>query len=304
MYEGITRGYPKVRAKLSRRLAGFIALMRPFTILGALLAGFGLNYFFAFLSGKPTSFWFSLLVGLVLGFLQAGGQALNQSIEEEIMIDKLNGKTYRPTVEGIISPEESLTFAFCLFLVGVSLAFTLNPIFGWFALIITFFAVTYSAPPFRVKRYFLINNLHQGIARGLMPALYVGSAYGYGYYALLFGLPLMLWVTGAQTTKDFADVKGDKAFNIQTLPVKLGFKKALVVMAAFMLSGFALLNYLIAISVFPLKFLVLNALILPSLFIIYALGQGMVIKQFENNAAWVTFYATLGLFYLLPPILI
>lgn len=301
-YKGIKQLYPKV--PLPQKIRGFVALMRPFTILAAVVAGFSLNYFFAMLSGRGTTIVFSVLVGLVLGLLQSGGQALNQSLLVEMEIDKVNKKNYRPTLRGIVTFEEGKIFAFFLFLAGISLAFVLHSSCGFFAVLITLFAISYSAPPFRVKEKFFLNNFHQGIARGFLPALYVASAYGYGVYAELFGLVLAVWVIGAQTTKDFSDVKGDREFGVMTFPVKLGKTKALCLMSLFMGASFLLLNTLIHIGAFPRLFLYLNLLTLPSLAIVYALHKDLKLKRWENNLGWLLWYFTLALWYLLPAILI
>lgn len=301
-YEGIKKEYPKL--PLPEKIRGFIALMRPFTIIAAVIAGFSLNYFFATLSGKATTFFFSVLVGLVLGLLQSGGQCLNQSLLVEMEIDKVNAKTYRPTLRGTVTFEEGKIFAFFLFLAGVSLAFMLHSSFGLFAVLITLFAITYSAPPFRVKEKFLLNNVHQAVARGFLPALYVASAYGYGVYAVFFGLVLAVWVVGAQTTKDFPDMSGDRKFGVMTFPVKLGEKKALWLMSVFMAVAFLLLNIFIHIHIFPRAFLYLNLLIIPSALITYGLKKGLKLERWENNLSWLLFYVTLGCWYVLPPLII
>lgn len=301
-YEGIRKLYPKV--PLPEKIRGFIALMRPLTILAAVVAGFSLNYFFSSLSGKSTSFWLSILVGLVLGFLQAGGQCLNQSLLVEMEIDKVNKKDYRPTLRGTVNFEEGKIFAFLLFLGGVALAFILSTSLGLFAVLITLFAITYSAPPFRVKEKFLCNNIHQGIARGFLPVMYVASVYGYGWLAVLFGVVLVLWITGAQGSKDWGDVEGDRKFGVMTFPVRLGKKKALWLMSGFMAVAFLLLNLFLILKLFPHSFSVLNVLIIPSAIIVYGLHKDVRLERWENNLSWLVWYITLALWYLLPPFLL
>jgi len=302
IYEGIRKLYPHV--PLPEKIRGYIALMRPITLLAAVVAGFSLNYFFSLLSGKSTSFFFSVLVGLVLGLIQAGGQVLNQSLLVEMEIDKENKKTYRATLRGTVSFEEGKIFAFLLFLGGLTLAFILTTSLGLFAVLITLFAITYSAPPFRVKEKFLWNNLHQGIARGFLPIMYIASIYGYGLEAILFGLVLAIWIIGAQASKDFPDMVGDRKFGVMTFPVKLGKKRALWLMTCFMGMAFLLLNVFLILKAFPYLFSVLNVLIIPSAIIVYGLHRDIRLKRWENNLSWLMFYLTLCLFYLLPIILL
>lgn len=301
VYEGIRKRFPHI--PLSKKIRGYIQLLRIFTLIAAILAGFSLNYFFATLSGRETTFLSSLLVGLVLGFLQAGGQSWQQSMTKEVEIDKIN-KPYRPVVKAIISLNEGKMFSALLFFIGVTLAFVLNVNLGVFALIITFFAVFYVAPPLRMKKRFFLNNLWQGIARGLLPAVYVASAYGYGKFAVLYGIPLMIWVTFCQTTKDWDDIRGDSKYDIKTLPVVLGKERTLKVMLAGIVFSFSILASFIILGYFPTNFFLLLTLLVPSVFIVISLKREWVLFKLENNCAWIFFYACLSLWYLLPVVLV
>jgi len=296
-YYGIKSGYPRIR-RCFGRFTDFAVLVRPFTLLGAFVAGFCLDILF---SRPSLSLLHSVLVGLVLAFLQAGGQVFNQSIREEIEIDKINGKTYRPTVDGRVSIEEGVFTSFIFLLSGISIAFALGDTYGLWAVVIAFFAIAYTSPPFRVKRYFLLNNVWQGVSRGLLPAIYVASSYEkYGLLPVFYGVMLAVWVTGAQTSKDFSDVRGDRVFKIETLPVRLGNEKALRVMTYIMAGGFVLLNLFILFEIFPVSFSVLNILAIPSALIVLTIKRNIRIQTFENNLGWVLWYSTLGLFYVVP----
>lgn len=303
-YEGIKRGYLNLQ-KISKKLSDYVSLCRPFTIFGAFLAGFFLDVLFSRLSSNPLNLFHPILVGLTLALIQGGGQVCNQSISEEVMIDLINGKDYRPTVNGRISLKEAKIMSIILFSLGILLAFSLNVSYGMFSLLIAFFAVAYTVPPLRMKKRFLLNNLWQGVARGLLPAIYVASAYeGYGLLPVFFGVALALWVTGAQATKDFCDVRGDSAHGVKSFPVVLGEKGALNLMSFFMAVAFVCFNVFVMLGYFPLNFIVLNALILPSTFIVIGLKKNLKVKFSENNLSWVFFYGTLGLFYLIPAFLV
>jgi len=296
---GILQRYPNLR-RLSCRVADFVALCRPFTLLGAFIAGFSLDIAF---SGSLTPH--AILVGFTLAFLQAGGQVMNQAIADEVAIDRLNEKVYRPTVDGRISLTEAKIVSLLLYGAGIWLAFNLSAAYGLFSLLITFFAVAYTVPPFRVKRFFLLSNIWQGIARGMLPAVYVSLAYPeYMSLAIPFGVVLGVWVTGAQSTKDFGDERGDRAYGIKSLPVVLGWDAALILMSLLMFMAFCLLNLFIPLRLLPESFAWLNVLLIPSTVIIYGLAKGMKFKYGENNASWIAFYGTLSLFYILPTLLI
>lgn len=303
-YYGILKGYPRIR-KAFGKLSDYVSLCRPFTLLGAFLAGFFLDVLFSKFSPNGINILHAFLVGITLAFLQGGGQCTNQAIAEECEIDKLNGKDYRPTVNGKISLKEAKIISLALFSFGILLAFCLSFTYGIFSLLIAFFAIAYTVPPLRIKKYFLLNNIWQGIARGLLPAVYVSSIYsGYGSLPLLFGVVLVLWIVGGQATKDFCDVRGDKIGGIKTFPVVLGEREALMLMQIFMSGAFALLNLFIFFGLFPSSFIALNILILPSIFIIVGLKKGLKSEYFENNISWGFFYGCLMLWYFIPAVLI
>jgi len=301
-YYGIKRGYPRLKRLISEKISAYIQLIRVFTLLGAWMAGFFLDVLFS----KPyLNLSHSFLVGMTLAFLQAGGQSFNQSIREEVEIDKMNGKVYRPTVSGRMSLKEGKIISSILFLCGILLAFSLNVNYGMLSILIAFFAVAYTSPPFRIKKRFFLNNLWQGVARGLLPAIYVASAHqDYGLLPVFYGIMLAVWVTGAQASKDFPDLRGDRVYGIQTFPVKLGVDGALKLMSILIFSGFVILNFLILSSSFPINFLVLNILAIPSALVVYGSKKNIVLKFAENNLSWCCFYGTLGLFYMLPVLLI
>lgn len=244
-------------------------------------------------------------MGLIMALLQSGGQALNQSIEEEVKIDVINGKTYRPTVEGILSLKEGKIISTILFAVACLMAGLMNLVFFAACLVISFFAIAYTVPPFRVKKYFLVSNVWQGVARGLLPWLAVSTLFpGLGWFPLWTGLPLMVWCFGAQATKDFGDEVGDKRYGIKSFPVVLGRDLAIVAMIFFMGMGVVLLNWLVSLGWLPLKFLTLNFLIVSSAFIVYGLRKGLKTEKFENNISWLIFYGSLGFYYLIPVVLV
>lgn len=297
--KGIRGTYPLLPFPL--KVKGYMRLVRPFTLLGAWVAGFSLDTLFS----KPNpDILHAFFTGTVLALLQAGGQTFNQAIQEEVDIDRINEKM-RPTVVGIISLIEAKVASFLLFLSGILLAFFLNPKYGLFSILIAFFAIAYTAPPFRIKKYFFLNNLWQGISRGLLPAVYVSLNYPrFGPLPLYFGIVLAIWVTGLQGSKDFEDEVGDKKFNIRTFPVVLGRRRALKLMTILMLLSFWCMNLFMYFQLLPSSFLVLNVLTIPSILVIYSLLTQIKFKYAENNLGWVGFYGTLGLFYILPSFLI
>ena len=293
---------------IGERIRGFFDLMRPFTILGGLTAGFFLTMLAAKVYGVPFDFPLALFVGVILGLLQGASQTLNQSIQEELEIDKISGKAkYRPTGRGIISLNEGKIFATILYVAAIACAFFIKPLFGVFICIIAFFGVFYTLPPIRAKRFFLVSNVWQGIARGMLPIFAVFSIFGNPFTSLSVSLASVIgvWMVGAQASKDHGDdVKGDSRYGIQTFFVRLSENQGLYLMGVFMGTAFVLLAIFTSLNLLPPIFLLLLILVIPSVLILYFLKHNCVAHLLENDAGWVSMYLSLALWYILPAIIL
>ena len=293
---------------IGERIRGFFDLMRPFTILGGLTAGFFLTMLASKVYGVPFDFPLALFVGVILGLLQGASQTLNQSIQEELEIDKISGKAkYRPTGRGIISLNEGKIFATILYVAAIACAFFIKPLFGVFISIIAFFGVFYTLPPIRAKRFFLVSNMWQGIARGMLPIFAVFSIFGNPFTSLSVSLASVIgvWMVGAQASKDHGDdVKGDSRYGIQTFFVRLSENQGLYLMGVFMGTAFVLLAIFTSLNLLPPIFLLLLILVIPSVLILYFLKHNCVAHLLENDAGWVSMYLSLALWYILPAIIL
>jgi 4-hydroxybenzoate polyprenyltransferase len=293
---------------IGERIRGFFDLMRPFTILGGLTAGFFLTMLASKVYGVPFDFPLALFVGVILGLLQGASQTLNQSIQEELEIDKISGKAkYRPTGRGIISLNEGKIFATILYVAAIACAFFIQPLFGVFISIIAFFGVFYTLPPIRAKRFFLVSNVWQGIARGMLPIFSVFAIFGNPFTSLSVSLASVIgvWMVGAQASKDHGDdVKGDSRYGIQTFFVRLSENQGLYLMGVFMGTAFVLLAIFTSLNLLPPIFLLLLILVIPSVLILYFLKHNCVAHLLENDAGWVSMYLSLALWYILPAIIL
>ena len=297
---GIKEGYPLV--PLPEKAKGFIALMRPMTMTGGLVAGLFLVMLASYYYNIPFSLSLALLTGICLAILHAASQALNQAAKEEIEIDKIN-KPYRPVVKGIITPEEAMLFSVILFLIVAVIAFAIKPIFIIGITIIAFFSIFYTLPPLRMKRRFILNNVWQGIARGFLPPVAVFSIFSphLDILPVALGIIIALWILGLQSAKDIGDVEGDKKFGIRNFFTVLGEEKALKVMGILTVFSFVVLNAFIYLQYLPISFLPLNILAVPSFGIIHFLNKSSELT--ENNVGWILFYGTMSLWYIFPVVL-
>jgi 4-hydroxybenzoate polyprenyltransferase len=98
----------------------------------------------------------------------------------------------------------------------------------------------YSAPPLRTKRFTFLSNLTIALPRGtlLIVAGWSASktvlAIEPWFIAAVFGV----YILGAATTKDFADVEGDRRGGCRTLPVRFGVEPAARMIAPFLFLPF------------------------------------------------------------------
>ncbi len=287
------------------RIKAFIELARPFTMVAAMVAGVCIVLLYSAYYGMAFGWSTALSAGAILAMLQGAGQAMNQSVREEVEIDLVNGKGRRPTVDGRITLREGKFFAVLLALAAVAWAWSLDRGFGVGALLVAFFAVFYTLPPVQAKKRFVINNLWQGFSRGFLPWVAVWSLSGrWAILPFALGTVVALWVTGYQTTKDFGDVAGDRRYGVRTLPVVWGVEGSVRFMGWMAAAAFGVLAALVLTRIVPAGYALLLALAVPSAVILAKVRAPGTPRLLENGPAWMLMYMTLGLFYLLPVLIV
>lgn len=290
---------------LSDRLRAVGDLVRPFTLFSPLIAGIFISMVPILLDGGSVlAHWETLIyVGVTMALLQGGGQAINQAHPEEVKIDKANGKTYRPVPKGLLSEQEAMGVGMILIMFGITRAFTVNEMFGVFAMILAFFSIFYTLPPIRAKKRFILNIVWLGISRGFLPVVACFSVFNdpFDIISLTWGSLGFIWVLGFNVVKDIPDMKGDAEYDIPSLPVKIGKFGTVIHTASFMLVFIATSAYFVA-EYLPTAFRWIYALSLIAILIPISLILDAPIPKLENNLAWVLFYLGLGLLFLIPPI--
>ena len=160
--------------------------------------------------------------------LNAANNALNQIYD--LAIDRVN-KPKRPLPSGRLSVPEAWGFTVAAFVLALVLAWLVAPGGRRECFWIVMFAVVgpyYSVPPLRTKRLGIWANVTIAIPRGVLLKVAGWSAVKTivglepWYIGSIFGLFLL----GATTTKDFADIEGDRADGCGTLPILYGVKNA------------------------------------------------------------------------------
>jgi geranylgeranylglycerol-phosphate geranylgeranyltransferase len=243
-------------------------------------------------------FRFILIGSLMAAMLNAASNVLNQITD--LPLDKIN-KPKRPLCTGVISVNSAWIYAIVLYIVSLWLAWEVKPDGRhecfWLAFIAAVSTYIYSAPPFRTKRLGIWANITIAIPRGTLlkiagwsagMTIMVGEAW---YIGAIFGLFLL----GATTTKDFADMEGDKKYGCMTLPVIYGVKKA-----AWMISpSFVIPWLMIPIGVFlgiltgnPYALVLLGTILtLWGIYVVYLMvRKPEELATTENHISWTHMY--------------
>jgi geranylgeranylglycerol-phosphate geranylgeranyltransferase len=234
---------------MNQKIKAYADLSRPFTLLMPMIG---------MLSGAATA-WGAhrdkppvdteLLLPVLLGVLMAAVfNAANNSINQiyDLPIDRVN-KPKRPLPSGRLTMREAWVFT--------AVTYVLTWLLAWLAapqgrrecfvivLVATFFTWMYSAPPLRTKRHGIWANVTMAVPRGpLLKAAgwsLVKTAMDWEPWFIggIFGLYLL----GASSTKDFADIEGDRADGCRTWPIVFGVRKAAWMITPFFIIPFALI---------------------------------------------------------------
>ena len=215
------------------RAALLLEFSRPFTLVAPAL-GFASGAATA-AGAAPREAWNTdlllyPLIGLVMAaVLNAASNALNQIYDLDI--DRVN-KPGRPLPSGRLSLREAWLFTRVAYVAALVLAWFVEPRGRhecfWIVLVATAITVLYSVPPFRTKRLGIWANLTIAIPRGVLLKVAGWSAVKtiVGVEPWFIGGIFGLFLLGASTTKDFADMEGDARGGCRTLPIIYGVRRA------------------------------------------------------------------------------
>ena len=210
-----------------------LELSRPFTLVAPAL-GFASGAVTAVGAAPREPFAadviaHSLIGVLMAAVLNAASNALNQIYDLEI--DRIN-KPKRPLPSGRVSLRQAWYFTLGAYAVALALAWRVAP--GgrrecfWIVVVATIITVLYSVPPFRTKRLGIWANVTIAIPRGVLLKVAGWSAVKTiaGVEPWFIGGIFGLFLLGASTTKDFADMEGDARGGCRTLPIEFGVRRA------------------------------------------------------------------------------
>lgn len=227
-----------------RKLRLYWELARPFTLIAPALGMFtGSVIALGAHPEVPLTWRVAVRIGLgtlMAAVLNAASNTLNQVTDLEA--DRIN-KPARPVPSGRVTPAGAIRLSGWLYLLAFLLAAVVGPQVTLLAGTAAVMTVLYSAPPFRMKAVPYLANVVIAVPRGVLLKVAGWSCVrDFGrlepwYIGLIFGLFLL----GATTTKDFADMRGDEEAGFRTLPVILGPRRAAWVIAPFLVLPFLLI---------------------------------------------------------------
>ncbi|MFQ5653461.1 MAG: UbiA prenyltransferase family protein [Planctomycetota bacterium] len=186
--------------------------------------------------------WGAVLLNVALGALlaaalNAGSNILNQWTDIEN--DRIN-KPHRPLPSGRVTIGETLALTLLFYLLSLLFAAAVRPEGRLHTLWVVaggaLMTLVYSVPPARTKRFGIWANITIATARGCLL-----KVAGWSCVAAIFPDPepwfiggvFALFLVGASTTKDYADMDGDRAAGCRTWPIRYGTHRSARMIAPF-----------------------------------------------------------------------
>ena len=216
-----------------KKTALLLEFSRPFTLVAPAL-GFASGAATAYGAAPRESWHPDLIVYPLIGLtmaavLNAASNALNQIYDLDI--DRVN-KPKRPLPSGRLEMGDAWIFTWAAYAAAMILAWLVAPADRhecfWIVLAAAIITWLYSVPPARTKRLGIWANVTIAVPRGVLLKVAGWSSVKTimapepWYIGAIFGLFLL----GASTTKDFADMEGDARGGCRTLPIIYGVRRA------------------------------------------------------------------------------
>ncbi|MGH9434607.1 MAG: UbiA prenyltransferase family protein [Terriglobia bacterium] len=197
---------------------------RPFTLIPPMVGIFSGALIGAVAAKAPFHPLPVAMAIIAAGVLNAASNGLNQIFD--LTNDRIN-KPHRALPSGRMTLRQAWCFTCANYVAALLLAAGVNRQVFLIYLFAALATIAYSAPPLRLKRHPWASNFVIALTRGelLKVAGWAAVATVLGSWEPWYiGFIYFLFLMGATTTKDFADLAGDRAAGCVTLPVKYGVK--------------------------------------------------------------------------------
>jgi 4-hydroxybenzoate polyprenyltransferase len=230
--------------------------------------------------------------------LNAGNNALNQIYDLDI--DRVNKPT-RPLPSERLTIAGAWWFTNATYATALLLAWLVAP--GgrhecfWLVMVAVVCTYIYSVPPLRTKRLGIWANVTIAIPRGVLLKVAgwssVKTIVGVEpwYIGAIFGLFLL----GATTTKDFADMEGDRLGGCRTLPIQYGVRRAAWMISPSFVVPFLMINVGAALGILTGRAVLLQILgavmTAYGIYVLYLMlrrPEDLAVE--ENHVSWAHMY--------------
>ncbi len=236
------------------------------------------------------------LAALAAAVLNAASNGLNQIYDFEN--DRIN-KPQRPLPSGRMTRWQAWIFVVLTY--GAALGLVARVNWQTFAiyLIAALSTVAYSVPPVRLKQHPFASNLVIALVRGGLLKVAGWAAVATVLTSIepwYIGFIYFLFLLGATTTKDFADIEGDRAAGCITLPVRYGATWSARAISPAFVVPWLLLPLGLRLHVLtghPTPILLLAAiLVVWGAVVIYSINDDprRLVSEGENHPAWRHMY--------------
>ncbi|MCX6768581.1 MAG: UbiA family prenyltransferase [Candidatus Micrarchaeota archaeon] len=274
------------------KIADFVELLRPFTLLAPFVGVACGGIIAAKATGAPIEgFAIPILVAAISAALLNGASNIfNQACDVEV--DRIN-KPARPVPSGKVSVKEAELAAAGTYLFALALAAIVNVYFLALASVAALLTILYSWHAVRLKNYGWIGNATIAVSRGLLliVAAWSAAASPFSPAPWFIGSIFGLFLLGAASTKDFADIKWDRKYGTKTLPIIYGVEKAAYIIAPFLVLPFLLIPLGVWAGIVPGAAIYLSLLSIWGAYTAYLIvkePKKMALE--ENHPSWIHMY--------------
>jgi 4-hydroxybenzoate polyprenyltransferase len=269
---------------------------RPFTLVPPMIGIFSGSLIGYGASHAPFRVLAVASAVLAAAVLNAASNGINQICD--LTNDRIN-KPHRPLPSGQMSLKQAWIFVAITYLVALALVAWVNRETFLIYLVAALATVAYSAPPVRLKKDPVGSNLIIALIRGELLKVAGWAAVATVLTSIepwYIGFIYFVFLLGATTTKDFADIEGDRAAGCITLPVKYGAVASARAISPSFIVPWLLLPlglYLRILSGNHLAILALSVvMLLWGAYVIYLinLDPHRLVTEGENHPAWHHMY--------------
>jgi len=269
---------------------------RPFTLVPPMTGIFSGSLIGYGASHEPFRVLAVASAVLAAGVLNAASNGINQICD--LANDRIN-KPHRPLPSGQMSLKQAWVFVAATYFVALALVAWVNVETFAIYVIAALATLAYSVPPVRLKKHPIGSNVIIALIRGGLLKVAGWAAVATVLHSIepwYIGSIYVVFLLGATTTKDFADMEGDRAAGCITLPVKYGaVASARAISPSFIVPWLMLPLglYLEVLSGNPLAILALSVvMLLWGSYVIYLinLDPHRLVTEGENHPAWHHMY--------------